>query len=210
MGAEFVGKVVVGVDRRIYITEPTIWRFDKQQQQQQIETLLPNNVKSVIMTDCIAIDPAPGARPQNYSQDTANIITLTISNELGGLISDSIRLEAISQNPLMGAIDIGEGGNFILVPSFPTCQVEPAAGRPGDTFVVHATELVPKSDVHAILGDKVAKGITDTAGNVFLQFRATYDTTPGVRLITVRTAALTGDCTLKIIPSEIFLKFYCF
>jgi hypothetical protein len=201
-GAELVGSVTVGLGNKgNYISEPTTWIFDRGQ---FIETVRPNNIQSEVLTDRVTITPAPGKRLNNYSQDIANIITLTISNELRGLISDSIRLEAVSENPLTGAVDVANGNFTLIQPSFPVCQVEPSAGRPGNTFVVHATGLVPNSDVHAILGDEeVAKGVTDSVGNVFLQFRAADDTTSGVRLMTVGTAALTADCTLKIIPSEI-------
>jgi hypothetical protein len=204
-GAEFIGKVTVGPGTENYVTQPTIWRSDNET---FIETVSPNNVQSEVLTDRVTITPAPGKRIDNYSQDIANIVTLTISNELRGLVADSIRLEAISVNPSIGTVDIGEGGNFPLIqPSFPVCQVEPPAGRPGDSFVIHATGLAPNSDVHAILGDdEVAKGVTDSKGNVFLQFRSVEDVASGVRLMTVGTAALTADCTLKIIPSEILVQ----
>jgi hypothetical protein len=208
-GAEFVGKVEVAVDETNYIAKPTIWGFSEGNANATIspinQTFSPNKSKSEVLTDRITITPAPGTTLANYSQDIANIITLDVSNDVRGLISDSIRLQVISNNPLTEAGDTGEGNFTLIQPSFPTCQVEPAAGKPGNSFIVHATALAPNSDVHAILGDKeVAKGVTDAAGSVFLGFTVPLDANAGVRLMTVGTGALTADCTFKIIPSQTF------
>ena len=206
-GAELVGRVQLTLDGSgNFAVNPTVWKNEN-----GILVQIPNNnnIKADVLTDLVAITPSIGTELTSYKEPISNIIVLTVSNEVRGLVtSDSLRLEAISENLNTGASDNQNhvGKNFPLVPpEFPVCQVEPRVATFGQNVIAHAIGLSPSSPVHVILGDEeVATGETDSTGSVFLNFEIPQDTKTGLRLITVGTGALTSDCSLKVVTPDLF------
>lgn len=200
-GIELVGQVRVDVNASIATATPTTLRF----RQGSFVDVTDENVRAQVVTDVLIGDPLPGdLRP--ILAPVANLVELSLSNEIRGPIKDPFLLNVVTVDPATGNGDNQEeiGGHEITTtpPSFPTCQLEPHIAARGMRVTVHASDLLPESDAQVILGDRlVANARTDEAGTLFADFVVPGDEAIGQRLITVGTLAVTADCILKISPA---------
>ncbi|MFQ5910970.1 MAG: hypothetical protein ACE5IJ_09670, partial [Thermoplasmata archaeon] len=201
-GIEFVGRVRVDVNASIPTATPTTWRF----RQGSFLDVTDENVRARVATDILFGDPRPGDLPP-ILVPVANLVELVVSNEIRGPIRDPFLLNVVTLDPTTGNGDNQEelGGHQITItpPSFPTCQLEPHIATRGTKVTVHASDLLPSSDAHVILGDRlITTASTDAAGTLFADFVVPGDEAIGARLITVGTLAVTADCILKVSPGQ--------
>ncbi len=170
--------------------------------------LSPNDVRFGLQSSTIHHgDHADGMKqvPENEIALYDTIYATLNSTNLIKLDSPfSVQSFVISNGKIVDELDYTQDEPKFLElsqPFFPVCHANQDT-TVGENVTVNASGLLPKSNIHALLGTRlVANGTTDSFGNSTVKFIIPQNTTIGLHLMTigVDNTALTADCQINVV-----------
>ena len=135
----------------VLLTHTSFWRFDLREQ--TFLEVQDAKVSARIVPIIDIIDPiAPEGK--SFEELVGHSIDITFPNEIGGVISEQQRLQALSRGTRNGQVIVDrlddspqEAGIFRLVfPTFPVCEASPNSVEAGAMFHVNASGLLWQQD----------------------------------------------------------------
>ena len=207
-GAELVTRVRVSDSATFAVPIATVWRFENGAFSELSHASITARVRGVREH---GDEPTPGLDLGNLSAITSHIISLRLSTALRGDLDTPFRVQAITrglaegQRPVIDRLDDSEGEpgvkQWLVHPTFPTCNVEPVTAMAGTAAVVHIDGLLPQRGAHVVFGDRtVSNGVVDASGTASIAFLVPKDARAGLHLVTVGSdeTALTADCVMTV------------
>lgn len=146
-------------------------------------------------------DPDGGQIAPIEGVPVAEMVSISIPNQILVMPTDNnFSVEYIAVDIDTETTDVAKSVtmNFDL-PVFPDCYADPPVAPRGSTTKIISSGLLADREVHLLLGDiEVGSGMTDSDGQVTLEFKVPEDARLGERLVTVGAAAVSADCSLIV------------
>lgn len=115
-----------------------------------------------------------------------------------------MRLKIVTHDPMSDVFDRARGNALRFdEPRFPRCSPRDLHLGLGETTSITASGLLPDRRAELFLGDlEIGGARTDSAGNVRMPLTIPIETQLGRRLVTLGSAAVTADCTIRVLASD--------
>lgn len=202
-GIELVGHVQVDVNNGVAHGIPLLWKF----QNGQFVQIIDHGIQVSLGTFDVAVVSAnqEDSHPDHIS--IGQIIQLILPNTVRGPIATDLQIAVIAENSNTATVDDIEGAITLTTSTFPSCQISPSTVTLGSSASVSANSLPVSSIVDVFIGThQVATGVTDTTGNISVDFTIPLDVLTGNQPISVQATgtAVSAECVIQLRAIPVF------